>query len=66
MDRQQRELGLPKLLIRRLSLETQHEPIALMHADCPVAKSEGFAARARIELSAAGKIRGGDALLCQR
>jgi thymidine phosphorylase len=43
--------GLPKLHIRRLRLETQHEPIALMHADCPVAKSEGFAARARVELA---------------
>lgn len=53
MDRQLHRLGLPKLFIRRLKLETQQEPIALMHADCPVAKSEGFAARARVELSTA-------------
>jgi thymidine phosphorylase len=55
MDRQLNKPGLPKLLIRRLKLETQHEPIAFMHADCPVAKSEGFAARARVELSTANR-----------
>jgi thymidine phosphorylase len=48
-------LGLHQLKIKRLGLETQHEPIVLMHADCPVARSEGFAARAQIELEAAGR-----------
>ena len=42
----------PVLRVRRLGLETQHEPIVLMHVDCPVARSEGFAARAQIELIA--------------
>ena len=36
-------------------METQHEPIVLTHADCPVARSEGFAARAQVELSAGGR-----------
>jgi len=45
----------PVLQLRRLGLETQHEPIVLMHVDCPVARSEGFAARARIELVAEGR-----------
>jgi thymidine phosphorylase len=40
------------LTAHRLGLETQHESIVLMHSDCPVAKSEGFAARAQIQLSA--------------
>jgi thymidine phosphorylase len=43
------------LTARRLGLETQHESIVLMHADCPVAKSEGFAARAQVQLDAGGR-----------
>lgn len=43
------------LRAKRLGLETQHEPIVLTHADCPVARSEGFAARAQVELSAGGR-----------
>ena len=46
---------LPPLRSKRLRLETQHEPIVLMHADCPVARSEGFSARAEVELHAAGR-----------
>lgn len=45
----------PALRVRRLGLETQHEPIVLMHVDCPVARSEGFTARAEIELIAEGR-----------
>ena len=45
----------PVLRVRRLGLETQHEPIVLMHVDCPVARSEGFTARAQIELLAKGR-----------
>ena len=48
-------LELHRLRAKRLKLETQHEPIVLMHADCPVARSEGFAARAQIELHAGGR-----------
>lgn len=39
-----------RLKARRLGLESQHEPIVLMHKDCPVSRSEGFAARSRVEL----------------
>ena len=48
-------ISAPALRIRRLGLETQHEPIVLMHADCSIARSEGFTARAQIELLAAGR-----------
>ena len=54
-DIQARCVNEPVLRVRRLGLETQHEPIVLMHADCPVARSEGFAARAEIELIAEGR-----------
>ena len=46
---------LHPLQAKRLGIETQHEPIVLMHADCPVARSEGFAARAQVQLSAGGR-----------
>lgn len=39
-----------RLRARRLGLESQYEPIVLMHKDCPVCRSEGFAARTRVEL----------------
>ena len=45
----------PKLRVRRLGLETQHEPLVLMHVDCSVAKSEGFTARAEVEVVAEGR-----------
>ena len=45
----------PTLRVRRLGLETQHEPLVLMHVDCPVARSEGFTARAEVELFAEGR-----------
>lgn len=48
-------LKLHPLRAKRLRLETQHEPIALMHAHCPVARSEGFTARAKIELHGGGR-----------
>ena len=46
---------LHPLRAKRLGIETQHEPIVLTHADCPVARSEGFAARAQVQLSAGGR-----------
>lgn len=49
------EARVHPLRIKRLGIETQHEPIVYVHADCPVARSEGFAARAQIELCAAGR-----------
>ena len=45
-----------RLGARRLQLETHQEPIVILHAQCPIARSEGFAARAQIELHAEGKI----------
>lgn len=48
-------LRLHRLRAKRLQIETQHEPIVLMHAECPVARSEGFAARAQIQLLAGGR-----------
>ena len=45
----------PVLRVRRLGLETQHEPIVLTHVDCSVARSEGFTARAQVELFAEGR-----------
>lgn len=45
----------PTLRVRRLGLLTQHEPLVLMHVDCPVARSEGFTARAEVELFAEGR-----------
>ena len=46
---------LHPLRAKRLGIETQHEPIVFTHADCPVARSEGFAARAQVQLSAGGR-----------
>ena len=46
---------LHPLRAKRLWIETQHEPIVFTHADCPVARSEGFAARAQVQLSAGGR-----------
>lgn len=43
---------LHSLRATRLELYTQHEPIVLMHANCPVARSEGLKARAQIEVIA--------------
>lgn len=48
-------VALHPLRAKRLRLETQHEPIVLMHADCPVARAEGFATRAQLELHAGGR-----------
>jgi thymidine phosphorylase len=35
---------------RRLGLESQSEPVVILHKDCPICRSEGFRARSRIEL----------------
>lgn len=54
-DRQQAAPELHPLRAVRLRLETQHEPIVIMRLDCPVAKSEGLAARAQVEVEAGGR-----------
>jgi len=48
-------LTLHPLRAKCLALYTQREPIVLMHADCPVARSEGLSARAQVELHADGR-----------
>jgi thymidine phosphorylase len=55
MDAPKRSTDAIVLTTRRLKLETQQEPIVLMHSECPIARSEGFAARAQVELHAAGR-----------
>lgn len=39
------------LRARRLGIDTQYEAIVFMRADCPVCRSEGFTAQARIRLA---------------
>lgn len=43
------------LKVKRLGLFTQDEPIVLMRSDCPIAKSEGLASRARVLLRCDGR-----------
>ena len=46
------DLGAENLLrARRLGIETLHEAVVFMRADCPVCRSEGFDAHARVRLS---------------
>ncbi len=40
-----------RLRARRLGIETQQEAIILMRRDCPVCRSEGFSAHARVRVS---------------
>ena len=35
---------------RRLGLDTQYEAVVFMHKDCPVCRSEGFGAHARVAM----------------
>ncbi|MGK7865462.1 thymidine phosphorylase family protein [Falsiroseomonas sp. E2-1-a4] len=45
------------LKVRRTGIDTQHETVAYMSADCPLCRSEGFAGHARIALgNARGKV----------
>ena len=46
---------LHPLRARALPIETGGEAMIFMHEDCPVARSEGFRARARVELVAKGR-----------
>ncbi len=39
------------LRVRRLGINTQHEAVVFMRADCPVCRSEGFTAHTRVKLS---------------
>ncbi|HSG64158.1 MAG TPA: thymidine phosphorylase, partial [Gammaproteobacteria bacterium] len=43
--------GAPHVLrLRRMGIDTYQEPVIYMRADCPVCRSEGFAARSRVRL----------------
>lgn len=44
-----------ELRARRLGIDTQHEAVVFMHKDCPVCRAEGFAAYARVRLSAGNR-----------
>ena len=44
-----------KLKLRRLGIDTHQETVVYMRRDCPVCRSEGFAAHARISVSLNGR-----------
>ena len=48
----QTSAGPPSLRARRLGVDTQYEAVVFMHKDCPVCRSEGFAAHNRLLLRA--------------
>ncbi len=43
--------GTRRLFARRLGLDSHDELVAITHRDCPVCRSEGFAAHARVRLT---------------
>jgi thymidine phosphorylase len=47
--------GGTQLVARRAAIDTYQAPIVYMHADCPVCRSEGFEAQARVEIKLAGR-----------
>jgi thymidine phosphorylase len=46
-----RETQANSLLARRAGIDTQHEPVVFMRKDCPICRSEGFTAHARVRLA---------------
>jgi thymidine phosphorylase len=44
-------LDVDALRVRRLGIDTQHEAVVFMRKDCPICRSEGFAAHARVWLT---------------
>jgi thymidine phosphorylase len=40
--------------VRRLGVDTHHEPVVFMRSDCPVCRSEGFEAQSQVEIRARG------------
>lgn len=45
----------PVLLARRLGIDTFQQPVVYMRADCPVCRSQGFAAQSQVEIRASGR-----------
>lgn len=41
-----------QLRLRRLGIDTYHDRVIFVRSDCPICRSEGFAARSRVEISA--------------
>ncbi|MGD9601793.1 MAG: thymidine phosphorylase family protein [Gammaproteobacteria bacterium] len=46
-----RDVGENSLRARRLGIDTQYESVVFMRKDCPICRSEGFAAHARVRLT---------------
>jgi thymidine phosphorylase len=44
--------GMHSLRLRRLGIDTHQEAVVYMRRDCPICRSEGFSAQARIEVRA--------------
>ena len=45
----------PVIRARRMGIDTYHEPIVFMRADCHVCRSEGFQVRARVQVTAGAR-----------
>ena len=48
------ELKPPALRATRMRLHAQHQPIALMRADCHVCRSEGLSSRSQVLITSDG------------
>jgi len=46
------------LRLRRVGIDTYRENVAYLHRDCPVYRTDGFQALARVEIAAAGQAHG--------
>jgi len=46
----------PELILRRLGVDTQQEPVVYIRADSPVCRSEGFEARSRLRIESGGRV----------
>jgi thymidine phosphorylase len=42
------------LQVRRLGIDTYHEPVVFMRSDCPICRSEGFESHTRVQVSLRG------------
>ena len=43
------------LQVRRLGIDTYHEPVIFMRSDCPICRSEGFESHSRVLVGLRGK-----------
>ena len=49
------EVARSEFIPRRLGIDTHQEPVVYLRADCPVCRSEGFAAHSRVEVRIGGR-----------